>query len=245
MGPPRAAAPPPPRVILLDFGGTLAEPLSDMLPLFRAAARDTGLRVRWEVFLRETDLAWEELWPRAPTYVGRLPSFADLVHERALRRARAEGPVDATVQRIRDLVLSPESHPPFPETEEVLRTLHRRGYALHVLSNHTDYLPVILRNLGWSRFLEGVTYSQELGAQKPDPRLFGLALARARCAPAEALHVGDLWEADYRGAQRAGIPALWLNRTGAAAPDACDQIRDLRGLLARLPAVDPGVGARR
>jgi HAD superfamily hydrolase (TIGR01509 family) len=224
-----------PRAIFLDFGGTLAAPLPDIIPVFRAAARRTGLRVSWELLRRESSRAWEEMWPEAAAYVGRLPSFADAAHELALRRAGAEGPIDETVRCLREEVIAPRWHPPYPETSEVLHALRRRGYGLHVLSNHTDELPRILQSLGWSDVLASVTYSQELGVEKPDPRLFELAVRRSGYSASEVVHVGDLWDADYRGATRAGIPAIWLNRTAAPVPGPCAEIRDLRALLDRFP----------
>ncbi len=230
MAPPTA-----PRAIFFDFGGTLAVSLADLRPIFQDAARRTGVRVSWGLVRREEDRAWRELWPQAPSFLGRRPSFADTVHARALRRAGAQGPIPAMVERIREASLAPQWHPPFPETEAVLQALRARGYALHVLSNHTDYLPVIVRNLGWSGLFTSVTFSQEIGAEKPDPRLFELGLRRAGCAPAEAIHVGDLWDADYRGARAAGLVAIWLNRAGSVAPEPCAEVRNLREILDRMP----------
>lgn len=200
VGPRRAV-----RAVFFDFGGTLVAPLRDLVPLFRTAARRTGLRVDWDRLRTEIDGAWEDLWPEAPSCLGELPSFADRVHERALRRARAEGPIDEVVRMSREEALAPRRHRPYPETERVLRTLRDRGYALHVLSDHTDYLPLIVERLGWSEIFERVTFSQELGVQKPDLRLFALAVSRSRAAPSEVLHVGDRWDADYQGARQAGL----------------------------------------
>ncbi len=64
--------------------------------------------------------------------------------------------------------------------------------------------------------------------------MFRLALARAGCAPSEAVHVGDSWEADYVGATRAGLRALWLNRHGRAVPAGVESVADLDQVLDRL-----------
>ena len=224
------------RTVFLDFGGTLAEPLLDLRPCVRAAARRSGVRVQSERFLTESERSWERLWPEAPSWLGRRPSFADMVHERALRAAGAEGPIDAMVGALREELLAPRRHRPYPETDEVLRTLQQKGHRLHVVSNHTDYLPEILRRLGWAERFSGISFSQEVGAEKPDPRLFTLALSRSACPPEQAVHVGDQWEADYLGARRVGIRAIWLNRTASPTPGPADSIQDLRGLLELSPA---------
>ncbi len=231
------------RHVFLDFGGTLTVPLVDTRPIFQRVARRFGARLFWDVFDREYERAWRELGPSAIDLVGRRPCLADRVHERALRRSVVRGPVARLVAGVREEMLAPRWHPPYPETETVLGALRARGYALHVVSNHTDYLPRILENLGWSGLFSSVSFSQEVGANKPDPRLFQLALSRAGCPPGEVLHVGDQWDADHEGARSVGLRAVWLNRGGAPTPGPGWEIRDLREFLAWLPGV-PGRMAR-
>lgn len=223
------------RAIFFDFGGTLAGALADLGPLYREASIRSGVEVPWDRFLEEVGRTWKELWPQAAALVDQTPSFLDLVHHTALERAGATGPLPTMVREVRDEALAPKWHPPFPETDEVLRVLRDRGYALHLLSNNTDWLPRVVQNLGWTDLFGSITFSQEVGAEKPDPRSFELALQRAGCVASEALHVGDLWVADYQGARKVGMQALWLNRAGTSPPEPCESLRDLRGLLTRLP----------
>jgi HAD superfamily hydrolase (TIGR01509 family) len=215
------------RAVFFDFGGTLVRSVPDMLPIFQAAAQRAKVRVAWDAFLRANEEIWQQLWPEAPRLLGQTPSFADRVHRRALERVVAEGSIERMVRCIREEAISPRWHPPFPETELALRKLRARGLSLHVVSNNVDYLPLLLRNLGWSDASESVTFSQELGVSKPDPRIFRHALDRAGCPSDEALYVGDSWESDYVGARGAGIAAVWLNRSGNPPPTACRQVRDL------------------
>ncbi len=228
-----------PRSVFLDFGGTLCRSRTDLLPFFREAAERAGTRIPEEAYLRANEECWDELWPSAPGLVGQIPSFADRVHEMALRRIGFDGPIDEVVRNIREAAVSPRWHEPFPETEETLRRLRARGIPLHLLSGNVDYLPVLLSNLGWTAFFRTVTFTQEVGVQKPDVRVFQFALRRAGQAPADAVYVGDSWEADVLGAQRAGMSAVWLNRPGRPAPGPCREIRSLRelpGLIADLGA---------
>jgi 2-haloalkanoic acid dehalogenase type II len=86
--------------------------------------------------------------------------------------------------------------------------------------------------------VEFVLVSEELGAYKPDPRVFRIALARLGLEPHEVLHVGDSDVDDIRGAKAAGMQVAWVNRRGRArrpdvpAPDF--EIRDLTALPALL-----------
>lgn len=76
-----------------------------------------------------------------------------------------------------------------------------------------------LRHLKLEHLIDELVTSEETGFIKPDPRIFHAALERCGCQPAEAVVVGDAWQADVVGAYKAGIRAIWLNRTGRACPD--------------------------
>jgi putative hydrolase of the HAD superfamily len=62
-------------------------------------------------------------------------------------------------------------------------------------------------------------YADREGVAKPDPAIYAVAIARAGCAPAELLHVGDSLRNDVAAAQAAGCRAVWLDRNGADTPD--------------------------
>jgi len=217
----------PARSVFFDFGGTLCHSLADILPVFQEAARRASAELPWEEYMRANDECWNELWPEAPRLVGRTPSFPDRVHQMALERVGFTGPTELLVRYIREEATSTRWHVPFPETEETVRQLRALGFSTHVISGHVDYLPLILANLGWSDLFDTVTFTQEVGVQKPDPRVFRFALQRAGRAAADSTFVGDSWEADYLGARRVGMSAVWLNRAGTPAPGPCQEIRTL------------------
>jgi putative hydrolase of the HAD superfamily len=70
--------------------------------------------------------------------------------------------------------------------------------------------------------------------EKPDPRLFRLALQRAGAAPEEAVHVGDLYEVDVVGARAAGIRAILLDPAGLYPEADCPRVRSLGELAAHM-----------
>lgn len=55
-------------------------------------------------------------------------------------------------------------------------------------------------------------FSQDYGFEKPDRRIFEIALEEAGCSCDEPLHVGDSLVNDVYGAKNAGIKSVWLNR---------------------------------
>jgi len=63
-----------------------------------------------------------------------------------------------------------------------------------------------------------VVFSQDWGVEKPDPRIFRIALREAGCSGEELLHVGDSYGDDVQGAANAGIRSVWLNRGGKESP---------------------------
>lgn len=123
---------------------------------------------------------------------------------------------------------------PFEEVPDVLRELRARGLRLVVVSNWDCGLRDVLERIGLLGLVDEVITSAEVGASKPDPRIFRAALAAVQCEPGEALHVGDALEADVEGAASAGIQAVLLARNVDTQPATAFRFRsipDLRVLL--------------
>ena len=64
-----------------------------------------------------------------------------------------------------------------------------------------------------------VIASGDVGAAKPDPRIFAAAVAAFAVAPAEAAYIGDRLETDALGAVSAGLTGVWIDRPGVATPE--------------------------
>jgi putative hydrolase of the HAD superfamily len=69
-----------------------------------------------------------------------------------------------------------------------------------------------------------------------------MLLDEAGVAADRAVHVGDDPEADVEGARRAGVKAVWLNRSGAYWPDSITAPSHAISTLAELPPLLAGVG---
>jgi len=98
---------------------------------------------------------------------------------------------------------------------DVLQALHHwqeLGIELGVLSNFDSRLHSVLQVLDLSKFFTSVTISTEVGAAKPDPQIFTIALSKHQCSADLAWHVGDSLQEDYHGAQASGLRAIWLQR---------------------------------
>jgi putative hydrolase of the HAD superfamily len=102
----------------------------------------------------------------------------------------------------------------FPDAPPALRELRARGLRLVVASNWDCSLPEVLRAAGLDGLVDGVVTSAEVGAAKPDGRLFRAALELAGCEPDQAVYVGDSPATDIEGAAAAGLRAVLVDRDG-------------------------------
>ena len=99
----------------------------------------------------------------------------------------------------------------YPEVREVLKILEPH-FTLAVISNFDGRLRMILEQFGIARIFRGIFISSELGADKPDPLIYGRALQLSATTPNEGLHVGDDPERDWNGAAAAGLRVFQLDR---------------------------------
>jgi len=112
---------------------------------------------------------------------------------------------------------------------ETLETLASRGYRIAVVSNADGRVRTLLDQAGLSRWLELIVDSAEVGLEKPDPRIFHAATERLGVSPAECAYVGDIYEIDVVGAERAGLTAVLIG--DGPAPDSVLRVAELPELL--------------
>ena len=122
-----------------------------------------------------------------------------------------------------------------PGTAELLEGLRRRGYVLGVVSNSNGTIEAFLGEVGLRRHFAFVIDSSVVGVEKPDPRIFRLALERGGLArPADAAYIGDLYHIDVRGAEAAGLGAVLLDPAGAWAGVPCRKAPNLPSAVAAI-----------
>jgi putative hydrolase of the HAD superfamily len=122
-----------------------------------------------------------------------------------------------------------------PETPRVLGELVARGYTLGVVSNADGRVAGALAREGLHDRFAAIVDSHVVGVEKPDPRIFEIALEACGARPERALYVGDIYEIDVRGARAAGMDALLLDPLGDYPKVDCPRIDSLARLLDLLP----------
>lgn len=127
-----------------------------------------------------------------------------------------------------------------PGTGEALGALRAHGLRLGVISNADGRVDRLLERAGLLPFFELVLDSAVVGVEKPDPRIFHIALEETGLRPEETLYVGDLYHVDVLGARSAGMRAVLVDPV-ADHEYACERI----GAVTELPdylGLDDGAG---
>jgi len=110
---------------------------------------------------------------------------------------------------------------PHPEAGVALARAKAAGLIVGVISNSNGMARAILETAGLAGDLDFVIDSGIVGVEKPDPRIFHLALEHAGVPAAAACYVGDLYSVDVIGARRAGLDAVLLDPRGYWGPRDC------------------------
>ena len=116
---------------------------------------------------------------------------------------------------------------PNPQARAVLERLQRRNLAVGMISNSDGSIERMITEQGLAPYFRFVLDSYVVGVEKPDPRIFEMALERAGVGPAEAVYVGDLYSIDVVGSRAAGLDAVLLDPAGLWGHVDCPKARDL------------------
>lgn len=168
------------------------------------------------------------------TLVGRRASFW-LLASRSLDYAIAAHGLSVAAQTRAELLAAYRRMQAYPEVEDVLQGLKRRGAKVAILSNgDPDMLVDAIAGAGLDGVFDAVLSIVDAGAFKPAAAVYELATRRFACTPGDiSFQSSNRW--DIAGAKAAGFRCVWINRTGA--PDEYPDlppdrvISDLRGLL--------------
>src|SRR6185436_412018 len=118
-----------------------------------------------------------------------------------------------------------------PAVPGALAALRARGLRLTVVSNANGRLRHLFDRVGLAGSVDCLLDSCDEGVEKPDPRLFEIALERSGGAAETTIHVGDLYEVDVVGARVAGIRGVLYDTADLYADADCPRVRSLADLV--------------
>lgn len=119
-----------------------------------------------------------------------------------------------------------------PDTIPAIEAM-RETCAVALVSNfdHPPYVQKLLARLGLTPLFDALIISGEMGVDKPDPRIFQVALDALGARPPEAVFVGDDLRTDIGGASAVGCRAVLIDRRGRHPDHVGERIESLDELL--------------
>jgi putative hydrolase of the HAD superfamily len=215
----------PVRALFFDVGGTLLHPFPSVGAVYASVAGRHGITTTADAMERAFRQSWSAL-RRPGLTVSSEEWWRDLVF-------RTLGQVNqACFEELFRTFARPDVWRVFPGAEEILREARARGLHVGVISNWDKRLRPLLGAMGLARYFDSMTISCEVGAEKPRPEIFLAALRTAGVTASDAVHIGDSYDQDVRGAEAIGMQAILVDRQ----ENPPDGLRDLRDLWARLDA---------
>lgn len=119
----------------------------------------------------------------------------------------------------------------YPDVMPALTALRAAGVRMGAISNWEAWCEELIIDLELAPLFDFALISGVLGIEKPDPRLFRMALERAGVTAARAAHVGDNPDHDCEAARAVGITPILIDRydrhTAPSGPGGCLRMTDL------------------
>ncbi len=210
------------RTVFLDVGWTLAYPRRSIWSIFSELAGAAGHSSSPKQFEDLVRQFWssgqsiaEEQFRSGATYSDSDEQFAAMFHSMGalvFGHFGVAGDHSKLTTQFLESFWTEDNWVTFPEVQEVIAEMRRRGLRVGVLSNAPSNLLEFLERLGLTPHLDFTVVSALEGVKKPDRRIFAAALARAGVEPDEAVHVGDMYIEDILGGSAAGIRTLLIER---------------------------------
>ena len=204
------------RGVFFDLYGTLMvygdmqAAWSDWLSALYGQLVKGGLSMSQEEFAERCDGFFER--PRPPAHDDDLTLYERRIQALGVELGLDLG--DVVISKAADASIAAwQKHVPVdPDAYVVLGALRTRKM-LALVSNfdHPPHVYLLLSKLGLARFFDSVVVSGEVGVEKPDPRIFAMALAQTGLEPREVIYVGDTAE-DVQGALAAGLCPILIRR---------------------------------
>ena len=213
-------------VVLFDAGETLLRPEPSFPELIVRLLEARGLEVSdhdpdWinnalaSVFRAMDDLVVNR--EHFSTSVERSRTFWTEIYTRLLAELGVSDPDATHATYLYDEFSKPEHYALFPDALPALRELAASGYTLGIVSNFESWLTTLLERLGILPLMSVVVVSGDEGIEKPDPKIFRLALDRLDVSPERSVYVGDNPRIDVEAALALGMGAVLVDRRGVHA----------------------------
>ena len=211
------------RAVFFDAGETLVYPHPSFAELFAEVLGENGHHIDpdavqevihassqafTELMLSEQALNWS-------TSIEKSRALWDLVYRMFLNEAEIdEAEHEHLVQVLYDRFRSISSYRAYPDVLPALEGLSKLDLTIGLISNFEDWLEALLEELKLHHFFDVSVISGIEGVEKPNTRIFEIALERAGIDAASSVYVGDNPLFDAEPARRAGMLPVLIDRRG-------------------------------
>ncbi|MCX7723401.1 MAG: HAD-IA family hydrolase [Verrucomicrobiae bacterium] len=199
------------RAVSFDVGGTLIDPWPSVGHIYADVARKHGIR---DVSPEELTRRFTQAWSARRKFEYTRQDWAEIV-DKTFDGLTPEPPSRTFFDELWARFDHPDAWQIYEDVLPTINALASHGLKLAIISNWDERLRPLLDRLGLSRHFDQIIISIEVGAHKPDRKIFELAAARLELAPSTILHVGDSPEEDFIGARAAGFHSLLLARSSS------------------------------
>jgi len=107
-----------------------------------------------------------------------------------------------------------ESYRLFPDVVSTISWLKDAGLVVGLISNFEEWLEGMLIEMEIAPLFDVMVISGKEGVEKPDPRIFQVALERSGVAAKEAMYVGDNPRLDAEASTSVGMIGVLIDRKG-------------------------------
>jgi putative hydrolase of the HAD superfamily len=233
------------KIVFFDAGDTLLRPYPSFAEIFATVCREEGHDVAPETVAEVQgrlaphliDLEIDDD-PDALPYAGSVmsPEASRGYWTYLYKRLAGELGLDTErlPHRLFERFSDSASYKLFDDVVDVLHELRSSGLRLGLISNFERWLEELLVELEVGDLFDVVAISGIAGVEKPDPRIFELALREADVAPGDAVHVGDSPAMDAAPAAELGIKVVLLDRARRYPDSEWPRIESLKELPAAI-----------
>ena len=132
----------------------------------------------------------------------------------------------------------------YPDAKECISAFKSQGIKIGLVANQPESSVESLKSDGIFELIDFLGISAIVGIEKPDIKIFELAIKELAVDPSKVIHIGNRIDTDVIPAKKLGMKTVWVRR-GEANPDPTDDdlkqaditVNDLSNLPALIAAL--------
>ena len=204
------------KAVFFDAGGTLLHPYPSVGEIYATYAAKHGRQVQSDEVEARFRSAWlkrDGLTHLASHSSGKVERqwWYELVRDVFDSLTTFEN-FDSFFDELYDVFARAQHWKLYPGVMNLLRHLKAGRKKIGIISNWDSRLLGICEGLAITPHVDFILASAVFGVSKPNPKIFHEALRLSGVDPAEAVHIGDSFEDDVKGASAAGLHAILIER---------------------------------